>query len=555
MNTAEEASTLHASQEEVRLQRFEARLARLEAYLQLGPMPSASANAPFTEEVNQPSAEAKETALELKIGEYWLARVGLVALIIGTAFFIAYPFTFLPPMLHRALGFLAVGGLFAVSRMWRANYPYLSRILFGGGLVLLYYAVLRLHFFSASPVISNQTVALVGLLGVNVLLFFLAARRKSALLTAVAIFLGYATALFGDQTHFTLTLAVLTAAIAVYFMLQHRFENAGVLALALAYVTHLLWLLGNPIAGHVLGAVAEPQNNLVYLFLYAIIFAVPNLWRKEEEFSEIKKVLLPLLNGIGFLGLATLVGVTFFEKQLAAINFAVAAMFLACAIASWMLHASRFATSFYACFGYLALSLAIFARFDSPQYFIWLGWQSLLVISTAIWFRSQIVVVANTAIYLIIFLAYLKLAPSTAAVNVSYAIVALLSARLLNWKTERLALKTELMRNAYLASAFIIVPYGLYHMVSAPYVSLSWLGAAVFYFLMSLLLHNKKYRWMAMLTLFLTIIYVFFVDMARLEAGFRVLSFLVLGVALLAISLLYTRSRKQAEQGSTAGNV
>ncbi len=548
MSTAEEASVLLIEQERERLQRLEARIARIEGYLQLGPLPGVATGTAPAEADLEPTAEAKEAALESKIGEYWLARVGLVALILGTAFFIAYPFAFLPPLLHRALGFLAVAGLFAVSRMWRENYPYLSRMLFGGGLVLLYYAVLRLHFYSENPVIASTAAALAGLLAVNVLLFYLAARRKSELLTVVAIFLGYTTALVGDKTHFTLALAVLLAAIAVYFMLQFRFENAGLLALVLTYATHLLWLVGNPIAGHALNAVAEHENNLVYLFLYALIFAQPNFWRGEDELGDIKKVLLPLSNGLGFFGMVTLVGVTFFEKQLAASNFAAAALFLAFALAAWRLRASRFATSFYACFGYLALSVAIFARFDSPQYFIWLGWQSLLVISTAIWFRSQILVVANTAIYLLIFLVYLKLAPSTVAVNLSYAIVALLSARLLNWKTERLALKTELMRNAYLASAFIIVPYGLYHAVPAPYVSLSWLGAALFYFFMSLLLHNKKYRWMAMLTLFLTIIYVFFVDMARLEAGFRVLSFLALGVILLLTSWLYARARQKSSR-------
>jgi hypothetical protein len=73
----------------------------------------------------------------------------------------------------------------------------------------------------------------------------------------------------------------------------------------------------------------------------------------------------------------------------------------------------------------------------------------------------------------------------------------------------RLALKTELMRNAYLARAFVIIPYGLYHAVPKNYVSLSWLSAAVFYFIMSLILKNKKYRWMAILTIFLAVIYVF----------------------------------------------
>lgn len=525
------------------LRSLEARLTRIEAYLQLGPLQSAPAEAASTAEA---LAEEKEAALESKIGELWLPRVGIVALILGTAFFISYPVAFLPPLLHRLLGFLAVAGLFAVSRIWRQTYPYLSRILFGGGLVLLYYAVLRLHFFSEAPLITSKVVALAALLIVNVALFLAAAKSRSEFLAGLAVFLGNATALVGDQTQFTLASLTLVALVAVYFMMQHRHHRVGMLGLALAYFAHLLWLLNNPLLGHQLAAVAEHQNNLVYLFAYAIIFAAPNLLRKEEELGELVKFFLPVLNGMGFFGMATLVGVTFFETHLAASSFAVAALFLAVAIAAWVLRASRYAASFYACFGYLALSVAIFSRFDSPQYFIWLGWQSLLVISTAIWFRSQIVVVANTVIYLLIFLAYLKLAPSTAAVNISYALVALLSARLLNWKTERLALKTELMRNAYLASAFIIIPYGLYHAVPKNYVSLSWLGAAVFYFLMSLVLKNKKYRWMAIFTLLLTVLYVFFVDLARLEAGFRVLSFLALGLMLMVISLLYARARKRA---------
>jgi hypothetical protein len=300
----------------------------------------------------------------------------------------------------------------------------------------------------------------------------------------------------------------------------------------------LLWLLNNPILGHPVHAVAEHQNNLVYLFVYAAVFAIPNLLRAEDSHSDVTKVLLPILNGAGFYGVAVLVVLTFFEQERAGLNFLISSFFLVVAILGWVFRRSRFATSFYACFGYVALSVAIFARFAAPQYFIWLGWQSLLVISTAIWFRSKIVVVANTLIYLGILLAYLILAPATAAVNASYAGVALLSARLLNWRKERLTIKTELMRNAYLASAFVIIPYGLYHAVPKNYVSLSWLGAAVFYFAVSLLLKNKKYRWMAILTIFLAVIYVFVIDMARLEAGYRIVSFLALGIVLLVISLL-----------------
>ncbi len=54
--------------------------------------------------------------------------------------------------------------------------------------------------------------------------------------------------------------------------------------------------------------------------------------------------------------------------------------------------------------------------------------------------------------------------------------------------------------------------------------------------------------------IFLAVIYVFVVDMGRLEAGYRILSFLALGVVLLVISLLYARSRKQAPENEASTN-
>jgi hypothetical protein len=550
MNQPDEPRSQVVEGTEEILRRLEARIARIEAYLHLAPLSEMEIKE-YRDRIGaiparQESEEEREAALELKIGELWLARVGIVALLIGTAFFLALPIAVLPPMVHSLIGYLVVAGLFASSRFWRTTYPYLSRILFGGGLILLYYATLRLHFFRDHPIIADKALALAALIAVVGFHFYSAAQRRSEFLTGIAVFLGYTTALVGDSTHFTLPMVAVTSVVAIYFLMKYNFQSVGLLSVVLAYSAHLLWLMNNPILGHPIQAVAEHQHNLIYLFIYAAIFAIPNLLREEDSFSDATKIFLPLFNGMGFYGMAFLVVLTFFEKERAGLNFLISAFFLISAILSWVFRRSRFATSFYACFGYVALSAAIFSRFAAPQYFIWLGWQSLLVISTAIWFRSKIVVVANTLIYLGIFLAYLISAPSIGAVDVSYAVVALLSARLLNWKTERLGLKTELMRNAYLASAFVIIPYGLYHIVPKNYVSLSWLGAAVFYFTMSLILKNKKYRWMAILMIFLAVIYVFAIDMARLEAGYRILSFLALGVVLIVISLLYARSRKKA---------
>jgi hypothetical protein len=68
----------------------------------------------------------------------------------------------------------------------------------------------------------------------------------------------------------------------------------------------------------------------------------------------------------------------------------------------------------------------------------------------------------------------------------------------------RLELKTELMRNAYLLSAFVVFPYALYHLVPGRYVGLAWVGLALFYYLMNLIVRSQKFRWMGHVTLLFT---------------------------------------------------
>jgi len=52
------------------------------------------------------------------------------------------------------------------------------------------------------------------------------------------------------------------------------------------------------------------------------------------------------------------------------------------------------------------------AIFDSQlDVFVWLSVQSVVVVATAIWFRSRLIVVANFAIFLAIVLGYVVLVP------------------------------------------------------------------------------------------------------------------------------------------------
>jgi uncharacterized membrane protein len=79
------------------------------------------------------------------------------------------------------------------------------------------------------------------------------------------------------------------------------------------------------------------------------------------------------------------------------------------------------------------------------------------------------------------------------------------------------------------------------------YISLSWLGVAIIYYILSITLKNKKYRWMALSTLLLTVTFILIVGIAQLEPVYRIISFIIIGLVLLITSIIYTRVKSKNE--------
>lgn len=496
-----------------------------------------------------PSPDVREDGLEFEIGERWLGPVGIVVLLVGITIFASYPFgDAFPPGAQILVSYLAAFGMLAVARGWRTSFVFTAHILLAGGVMLLYLSTLRLHFFQADPLIASATVGLAIQLPVIAVGFYAAVRRNVEHLAILALLMGLITGLCAEGI-FGPTAIVLTAAALALISGPRQWWVAMIVGLALSSAGLLLWLLNAPVLGRPLQLVTEAPYIVVHLIvLFAVFGAVALKWAHEELWTP-STFLLALGNGGALLVFSLLAGDTQFENGVASTLTAAAAACLVLAALYWIGGQRPLETAIYACFGYVALSVAIIAQFGSPYCFAWLGWQSLLVISTAIWFRSKIIVVCNMLVYLGVLFVYLVMNPPDLATNLSYAAVALLSARVMKWQQERLTLQTDMMRTLYLASAFVIVPYGLYHGVPASYVSLSWVAAAGFYFALSLTLQNQKYRWMAILTMLLTVVYVFAIDLGRLSPVFRIVSLLVLGVALLAVSLMYSRHRRANTHG------
>ena len=89
---------------------------------------------------------AKPKEWEQILGGNWLARIGVLALIIGVAFFIKLAFdnNWIGPMVRIILGTATGLGLLAGGYFWRTRYPVLSQTISGG-----LNAVLYISFFAA----------------------------------------------------------------------------------------------------------------------------------------------------------------------------------------------------------------------------------------------------------------------------------------------------------------------------------------------------------------------------------------------------------------------
>ena len=543
------------------LRQLEQRLARIEQHLQLPPLAegSAPAFAAAVEVETAPAApatpaatEPSEDELEFEVGQNWFASVGVLVLTCGVGFALSLPWSGLPSVAPAAAGYALAAGLLLIAYFWKKSFELVAGYFRGAGMALLYFSTLRLFFFGAPQVLDLEATGgrllLLAVVGANLTV---ALRQKSPWLLGLALLTGLITAVAVGAPYFVFVSVALLLGIAAYATVRHQWPDLLLFAIPAGYAAHLLWAINRPWSGRSGKILAEPAAGILFLLVYAVIVAAGTLRRRERTGEDPHAVLAVLLNcGAGY-GLFLLQSLKVAPALLAPVHLAATVVYLGLAVTFWRSEASRISTFFYAMTGYLALSVAIVKTFPAPELFIWLSGQSLVVVVTALWFRSRLIVVANFFIYVSIVLAYMVVAQAESGISIVLGIVALLTARILNLKKERLELKTELMRNAYLASAFVVFPYAFYHLVPRAYVSLSWVAVAVAYYLMNLIVRNPKYRWMGHLTLLLTVGYVLIAGLTSLSSTTRIISFLVLGSVLLVVSLIFTqvRARRKREGG------
>lgn len=518
------------------LARLERRLARVELLLGL--------NDERLEETHATAVVATASAgggLEMAVGQSLFSRIGIAALAVGAALALSLPWNGLSQIVPSAGGWLLALGLFLLA--WRLDgaLPLIAGNFRAAGMALLFFATLRLGYFGSPPLLTSSSIAAAAALALAAAAnFAIAWARRSVLLTAFALLTGLVAALAVGTPWYVF--GMVTAVVVAAALVAHSRDWPWLLVVAspAAFLTYLIWALGNPVFGNRLEVMSGPIAGIWFLAGWMAIHAVAMMLRHgQAEKDEMAAQVGAVLNAMGY-GLFFLHTLIAYGDVFIGANAAVSIVLLGIAVMLRLRGQSGFATFVYAMTGYGALTMALIRAIELPDLFVWLSLQSLLVISTAIWFRSRFIIVANFMIYLAVVGCYMVMAKDEDGISVGLGMVALISAGVLKWQKHRLELKTELMRNAYLISAFFIFPHALYHIVPGAWVAPSWVALAMAYYGLCLLRKSPKYRWMGHSTLLLTVAYLLFIGIESLQGMQRIVSLLVLGSVLLVVSIVFT---------------
>jgi len=499
---------------------------------------------------DQSNQDKQNESVESRVGEYGMAWLGNIVLFFGILFLTQLLQKNGQEMFSLLLGIMAVSGIYLAGYFFRGSFPYMSQLFIYNGHVMLYIIAMRIHLFTWTRLIENAVIGYGIVLLVIIALMFLAYRNRSQVLAVITWIMAATTAFFSPSIHMMLMLMLGITGTSIFFASRNGWWTGLIISIILVYVTFLMWILGNPIISGSFEIITDHQFGHIYLFTCALSYSFLAMLPKSDRISENFLTAAIILNGIGFSFILTIAALSFLSDSYFIYLGLIAAFSMAFSVLLQSRVTWKTIASMYAIYSFVALSITIGGIYKFPLAYFLLSIQSLLVVSMALWFRSRFIVIMNTLLFIGLLIAYLAASDTLVSINFSFAVVALITARIMNWKKTRLEIRTERIRNIYLFMGFAMLLYSLHQAVPAQFVTLSWTLSALIFFVLSVVIKNMKYRWLAIITMIITVFYLFIVDLQNISLGYRIVALLFISVISLGISIFYTRRQKNKEPDS-----
>lgn len=221
-------------------------------------------------------------SLEARLGQNWLNKLGITAMVVGIACYLGYELQHVGPLgkslagLAIALGILGLG----VFLERKAQYRVFARACLGGGWALLFFLSFAIYHLPLLQVLHSSLADLVLMMLVAAGMVTHSLRYRSQTVTTLAFFLALLTVGISDVTVFSLVAgALLTAALAV-IVARERWFLLGLFGVIGVYLNHFLWLHRVlPQGGRVGHPFAEFVPSAALLLAYWLTFRLVYVFR------------------------------------------------------------------------------------------------------------------------------------------------------------------------------------------------------------------------------------------------------------------------------------
>ena len=330
---------------------------------------------PQREPAQLSSVESEPTnsePLELRVGTFWMARIGIVILLTGLVFLGNYAYHRIVPLLgpwgKLAMLMLAGTGL-STAGYWmergKEQLKNFGRVLFAGGAASIYYTTYAAHYVQGLQVIESPLIGGLLLLAVAGGIAWYAERKRSETIASIAVLLSFYTSAINSIAGFTLFSSLLLTAVAIYFLVRHQWTRLSSVSLLATYGSYAYWRFhqfAQP------GATESLGMGLAFLVGYWVLFTAGVLFASGATLRPADRVAFLTVNNVAFFGFASHYFAVSHEDWFWAFAIIFGCVLLGLAVFTAQRKPEEFAIDgAYLAQGLIAITAGLAAKFSGPQ--------------------------------------------------------------------------------------------------------------------------------------------------------------------------------------------
>ncbi len=237
--------------------------------------------------------------VEEMLGTDWLNKLGIILLVLGVAFFLAYQLRTMGPAGKVLVGFVTSGVLLGAGIWFERGdrYRILARAGIGGGWALLFFTTYAMYHVPAAHVLESQSLDMVLMLAVAGAMVAHTLRYRSQVVTGLSFLLAFVTIAINHSNVYSLAAGAVLAAGLVVIVGRMQWFELEVFGIVASFLNHYLWL--RPIIEPMQGKhhpFPEFGASAGILVLYWLIFRLSYVFRQPNAQQERISTAAALLN-------------------------------------------------------------------------------------------------------------------------------------------------------------------------------------------------------------------------------------------------------------------